>query len=379
MKVVFTGGGTAGHIFPGIAVIEQLEKISTQSNRQIQPVWIGSKKESDREIVETSNVPFYSIPAGKLRRYFSLRNVSDLFKIFAGFVKSIHLLRKLKPDMLFSKGGFVAVPPCMAARMLRIPVFIHECDFSPGLATRLTAKHAKKIFVSYADTIQMFAPGLRDRCVVTGNPVRERFYTANAENGKVFLSATGTEKRIMLVIGGSSGAKQINDLIFDNAEFLCKNFFVIHQLGAANIDRGEKIKNKLHTIDPQLAESYKPFDFIGKQMPDVLAASDLVISRAGANSVWEIICEAKPSILIPLSTGSSRGDQIENAKYFEKLGCTKVLLNEQVTSENFLATIKMLIENASELQAMSQAAKQISQAPAAEQIAFELYSYIQKE
>lgn len=353
MKIVFTGGGTAGHIFPGLAVAEEIKKITTDAEL----VWIGSKNENEKKLVSEYGLDFFSIPTGKLRRYFSLENVLDVFKVIAGIFKSVILLLKIKPDLVFSKGGYVSVPPCIAASILRIPIIIHESDFSPGLTTKITAKFATIICVSYSETIKMFSKELQKKCFYTGNPVRESFYKASSEDGRKFLGAS--DKKILLVLGGSLGATQINDLIFETITTLCKNFFVVHQLGIKNFNESEKIKKRLLDNDPTLLKNYKPFEFIQKEMPDVLAASDIVVSRAGANSLWEIISQRKPSILIPLSKGSSRGDQIENANFFKDADCAEVLLDDDVNGENFLRIIDLIFTDEEKLVKMSIAAQKI--------------------
>jgi len=377
MKIIFTGGGTAGHIFPGLAVIEQLQKMQTDGSK-IEFGWIGANKANERSIVETRGVPFYHIPTGKLRRYFSLRNAIDFFKVIGGIIKSIWLLLKLKPDMIFSKGGFVAVPPCVAAKFLRIPVVIHESDFSPGLTTKITSKFAAKIFVSYRDTITMFSANLQSRCIYAGNSVREIFYTASAEEGKRILNfkvdAENANKKILLVIGGSLGAKQINDLVQKNIVALCENFFVVHQLGAVNFSQHAEIETALEQKAPKLYACYKAFDFIGAEMPYILAAADIVVSRAGANSLWEIISRNKPCVLIPLSTGSSRGDQAENAAFFEKANCAAVLDGENASAENFLKTVLEISNNETKRQEMIAATKNILPEPAAQKIAEAIFN-----
>lgn len=204
--IVFTGGGTGGHIFPGIAVAEVLQKETSVSI-----VWIGSNNNTDSTYVHSAGIPFYGIPAGKLRRYFSFKNLIDIFKVLGGFFASIILLLRFKPDFVFSKGGFVSVPPCAAAWCLRIPVITHECDVSPGLATKINSRFAAKIFVSYQKTAAFFPAKLQKKIVYTGNPVRLRFYTADKAAGKTFIGYSGN-KPIIFVQGGSLGAFQINAL-----------------------------------------------------------------------------------------------------------------------------------------------------------------------
>ncbi|MBR4322134.1 glycosyltransferase, partial [Treponema sp.] len=239
---VFAGGGTGGHIYPGLAVCDELRSLAEKNNQEIKIIWLGNSSGMDKNLVEKSGSVdlFVGIPSGKLRRYFSLKNFSDLFKIFAGLVKSFFVLLRLRPAILFSKGGFVSVPPCVAARFLRIPVFTHECDFTPGLATRLNSKFASKILVSYDETKFFLPKEKRELAVVTGNPVRPVFYNTNPEEGRKFLfserSDYDPEKPLLLVLGGSLGAHQINELVASNLDWLAERFNVVHQCGAKDAD-----------------------------------------------------------------------------------------------------------------------------------------------
>lgn len=347
--IVFTGGGTAGHIFPGIAVADELKSL----NNNFEIYWIGCSKGMDKSIVEksmevegskeSSIKKFYGIPSGKLRRYFSIKNFFDLFNIFFGFVKSFFLLLKIKPGALFSKGGFVSVPPCLAAKLLGIPVYIHECDFTLGLANRINVKSAKTIFVSYEDTKNKMSELNQSKTIVTGNPVRPVFYSSNKENGLKTLGVddhVGEEKKsILLVLGGSLGAKQINNLIYENIEWLCERFIVIHQTGLVNnSDDNEKI------LTEKYKDTYKPFPFIHKDIQDVISCADIVVSRAGANSIWETAVLNKPMILIPLCGAGTRGDQVDNANYFASKECAKVLIGEQASSETLKEALSFMME-----------------------------------
>ncbi|MDY5049022.1 MAG: glycosyltransferase, partial [Treponema porcinum] len=244
ITIVCAGGGTGGHIYPGLAVADAVRTVCAENNRTVHIYWIGNSSGMDKTIVEKnigadgkpSADRFYGIPSGKLRRYFSLKNFFDLFKIFAGFIASFFILLKIKPDVLFSKGGFVSVPPCFSARILRIPVYTHECDFTPGLATRINAKSAKKILVSYKETAGFLGVSSAQKCIVTGNPVRPVFYSASAERGRSFLGIEAADKPVLLVLGGSLGARQINYLVKENIEWLCRRFIVVHQTGTKNAD-----------------------------------------------------------------------------------------------------------------------------------------------
>lgn len=348
-RIVFTGGGTGGHIFPGIAVAEVL-----QQERRVSIAWIGSKNGSDQTYVRSAGIPFYGIPAGKLRRYFSLQNLADVFKIIAGFFASVIILLRLKPDCLFSKGGFVSVPPCAAARLLKIPVITHECDFSPGLATKINTRFAANIFVSYAKTVSFFPEALQKKITVTGNPVRMQFYAADPEVGKAFIGYAG-DKPILFVQGGSLGALQINLLIEQTITFLTEHFFVVHQTGAQHRRQGEEISARLVREHPELSSRYRCFPFITEQMSNVLAASTLVVSRAGANTIWEAAAAGKPLILIPLEKGSSRGDQVENAAFFAEQGAAVVLSSREAVPDVLSEKLTQLLEHPEQLSAMAQA------------------------
>lgn len=345
--IVFTGGGTGGHIYPGLAVVDELkEKINSTkidgTSLDVNIVWIGSSKGMDKNLVEKSGSvdKFIGIPCGKLRRYFSFQNFIDLFKIAAGFICVFFHLAKLKPLVVFSKGGFVSVPSCYAAKLLKIPVFTHECDFSTGLATRLNLKVAEKLLVSYEETKTKLPVAIQEKTIVTGNPVRPIFYTADKNKGIEFVLSSKNEtskqitKPILLVLGGSLGAKQINLLVWNNLENLCKNYIVIHQTGKKQ-DYFMEVSNK----------DYYPFEFIYSQMADVMACADVILSRSGANSLWESVVQYKPMVLIPLSVAGSRGDQVENAKFFEEKGCAINLSSNSLSDEEFMqALIELLSE-----------------------------------
>lgn len=340
--VVFTGGGTGGHIYPGLAIIEELKLL----DKDLKFVWIGSNNGRDKTIVEKSKVvdKFYSIPCGKLRRYVSFKNVIDVFKIIAGVITAFFLLIKLKPVFLFSKGGFVSVPPCFAAKLLGITVYTHECDFSPGLATKINKNFATKILVSYEETKKFFSQAFEKKIHVTGNPVRPVFFNANSKNGKNFLNIDSLSEKtknlnILLVIGGSLGSRQINELVWKNLDFLCKNFIVVHQCGLADEQTAFKYKSDCNY------ENYLVYPFIYEQMADVMACSDVVLSRAGANFLWECAACGKPMVLIPLSTSGSRGDQLENANFFASKGAAVVLSGDKVNNESLITELTRLLDS----------------------------------
>ncbi len=344
--VVFTGGGTGGHIYPGLAVADCLRMIIKKNDKKMKICWIGSSNGMDQNIVEKSlsvnGTPiidrFYSIPSGKFRRYFSFRNLIDIFKVFSGCIVSFFLILKLKPVLVFSKGGFVSVPPCFAAHILKIPVYTHECDFTPGLATFINSYSASKIFISYSET-KNYLLKYKKKLVLTGNPVRPVFYTADRSKGLAFLKLKESDnKPVLLIQGGSLGASQINTLILDSLCELCKDYIVVHQTGQKKAGCVENNKIQ-HYSD---SGEYKSYPFIYKEMPDVMAAADVVISRAGANSLWECSTLGKPLILIPLCGSGTRGDQVENAEYFEKQGAAIVLSGEKLNKQELIASLKKM-------------------------------------
>ena len=337
MRIVFAGGGTGGHIYPGIAVADALALEAKEAGIALEIFWIGNKAGMDKTIVESQLVSkgknitaFFGIPCGKLRRYFSLQNVVDAFKIIGGFFASVRILKKLKPDCLFSKGGFVSVPPCKAAKLLHIPYYTHECDFTPGLATKLNSSGAHAILLSYEDTKRFFSASLSSRCIVTGNPVRPVFYQKASISAADFLGIPQNHtKPALLVMGGSLGAKQINDLVVQNLSWLKERFIVVHQMGRAFAKENDWLFEQ-----PAKDDSYRPFDFIYEEMPSVIQFSDVVLSRAGANSLWECAVCARPMLLIPLSGSGTRGDQVDNAEYFAKQNAALVLSGSDVTDKN---------------------------------------------
>ena len=342
--IVFAGGGTGGHIFPGLAIVDELLKLPGERS----VVWIGSSSGMDRSIVEGHGVRFIGISTGKLRRYFSWKNFTDLFRIAGGFFASMGILMRLKPAIVFSKGGFVSVPACLAARILKIPVITHECDFSPGLATRINARVASDVFVSYEETARAFPERMRQRVTVTGNPVRPVFYSASAERGRAFLGCSDSALPILLVLGGSLGARQVNEMVLGSLESLCANFVVVHQTGEQNRDQAAS------DVSPTVKERYKPYAFIREEMADVLAAAALVVARSGANTVWECAAAGKPMILVPLEKGSSRGDQVENARYFVSHGAAIMLTGSEATSERLAETVLGLVAHEGVMKDMAQ-------------------------
>ncbi len=376
--IVFTGGGTGGHIYPGLAVADEIKALAKKDNQQITINWIGCSKGMDGQLVKKATGPdgkptadaFYGIPSGKLRRYFSWQNFTDLFRITGGYFAARRILKKLRPAILFSKGGFVSVPPVLAAKHLGIPVFTHECDFTLGLANRLNFKSAKTMFVSYEETKNRLSQAEQERVAVTGNPVRPVIYNADAQKGREFLEIT-SERPMLLVLGGSSGAKQINELVQANLDWLCERFTVVHQTGLLNADNNTELELK-----QKYNGSYKPYPFIYEQMPDVIAAADVILSRAGANSIWEAAVLAKPMVLIPLCGSGTRGDQVDNARFFESFNAADVLVGQDATAENLKSSLEKMLEPSVRSEYSSNVRKLTGDVKPAEKIAEILYNQL---
>ena len=322
--IILTGGGTAGHVTPNIALIPGLQELGYSIS------YIGSHDGIEKKLIEDLNIPYYGISSGKLRRYFNPKNFSDPFRVLKGIGEAKKILKELKPDIIFSKGGFVAVPVVMAAKRLKIPVIIHESDMSPGLANKLCIPSAAKVCCNFPETLEHLP---KDKAVVTGTPIRQELMSGNKLAALQFCNFTAN-KPVIMVIGGSLGSVAVNDAVRGILPELLKEFQVVHLCG----------KDKL---DPSLnnLEGYVQFEYIKKELADLFAMADLVISRAGANAICEISALAKPNLLIPLSSKASRGDQILNARSFERQGYSVVLEEEELNNESLLAAIRQLYSN----------------------------------
>ncbi len=332
--IVLTGGGTAGHVTPNIALIPRLQELGYQIS------YIGSYDGIEKKLIEDLKIPYYGISSGKLRRYFDPKNFTDPFRVLKGFSEASKLLKQLNPDIVFSKGGFVSVPVVIAAKRRKIPAIIHESDMTPGLANKLCIPAASKVCCNFPETVDCLPA---DKAVLTGTPIRQELLSGNKLQALKFCNFT-SGKPVILVIGGSLGSVAVNNAVRGILPELLKEFQVIHLCG----------KDKL---DPSLegTEGYVQFEYIKKELPDLFALADLVISRAGANAICEISALAKPNLLIPLSANASRGDQILNARSFEKQGYSIVLEEEELTPEKFLETVRELYQNRQNyIDAMSQ-------------------------
>ena len=322
--IVLTGGGTAGHVTPNIALIPRLKELGYEIS------YIGSYDGIEKKLIEEMNIPYYGISSGKLRRYFDLKNFSDPFRVLKGFSQARKILKELKPDVVFSKGGFVTVPVVIAAKRLKIPALIHESDMTPGLANKLCLSSASKICCNFPETLKSLPEG---KAVLTGSPIRQELLSGNKIAAMDMCHFT-SDKPVILVIGGSLGAVAVNNAVREALPELLKDFQIIHLCGKGKMD--ESLKD---------VEGYCQFEYIKNELRNLFALADIVISRAGANAICELLALHKPNLLIPLSANASRGDQILNARSFERQGFSLVLEEEQLTKETLLNAVKTLYEN----------------------------------
>ncbi len=323
-KIVLTGGGTAGHVTPNLALLPYLKEKGCTIN------YIGSYEGIEKGLIETAGIPYHGISSGKLRRYFDLKNFSDPLKVMKGFFEARKLLKKLKPDIVFSKGGFVSVPVVLAAKTRRIPCIIHESDITPGLANRICIPMAKKVCANFPETMK-YLP--EEKAVLTGTPIREELFQGNKIVGLDFCGFTAN-KPVIMIVGGSTGAMALNEAVRNLLPTLLRDYQIVHLCGKGKMaEEHENVKG------------YRQFEYVSKEMKDLFAAADLVISRAGANSICELLALRKPHILIPLSAAASRGDQILNAESFENQGFSYVLQEEDLTNDTLLRAIRSVMEH----------------------------------
>ena len=322
-KIVLTGGGTAGHVTPNIALVPKLK----ESGFEIK--YIGTYNGMEKQLVEDAGLDYIGISSGKLRRYFSWKNFSDPFRVLKGYFEAKKFMKKYKPDIVFSKGGFVTVPVVYAASKYKIPVIIHESDMTPGLANKLAIKKSTKVCHNFPET----AAYLGSKAVHTGSPIRKELFEGNKITA-LDMCGFSANKPVIMVTGGSLGAENVNKLVRKALPELLKNFQVAHLCGKGKVD--ESLKDM---------EGYAQFEYISDEMKDFFAMADIIVSRAGSNSICEIAALNKPSVLIPLSANASRGDQILNAKSFEKQGFCEVIDEDTMTTDVLLDTIKNVYDN----------------------------------
>lgn len=322
-KIVLTGGGTAGHVTPNIALLPFLEKEGFEVS------YIGSYEGIEKRLIEDFHLPYYGISTGRFRRYFDLKNFSDPLRVMKGYTQARTILKEIKPDVVFSKGGFVSVPVVRAASSLKIPCIIHESDMTPGLANKLCIPAADKVCCNFPETLQNISS---EKAVLTGSPIRQELTKGN-KLAALNLCGFTANKPVIMVIGGSQGAASVNVMVREALPKLLKDFQVVHICGK------DKVDNLMLTIP-----GYKQFEYLKGELKDVFAMADLVVSRAGANAICELLALKKPNLLIPLQVGS-RGDQILNARSFEEQGFSIVLREDYLDCDILVEKIHELYAN----------------------------------
>lgn len=311
-KIVLTGGGTAGHVTPNIALLPYLKKSGYEIS------YIGSYDGIEKKLITDFDIPYYGIATGKFRRYLDIKNLTDPFRVIKGLAQARKYLKKIKPDVIFSKGGFVSVPVVRAAAFLHIPCIIHESDMTPGLANKLCIPVAEKVCCNFPETLSLLP---KEKAVLTGSPIRDELAKGDKLSALDLCHFTAN-KPVIMVIGGSLGAASINKAVREALPKLLNDFQIVHICGK------DKIDNMLLHV-----EGYIQFEYVKSELKDLFAMADIVISRAGANSICELLALKKPNLLIPLSAASSRGDQILNAKSFESQGFSMVIDDDYLSAD----------------------------------------------
>ena len=333
-KIILTGGGTAGHVTPNIALLPRLKE------EGFEILYVGSYDGIERKLIQKEGIPYRGISSGKLRRYFDLKNFTDPFRVLKGFAEAASIIKEFQPDVVFSKGGYVSVPVVRAAGMKHIPVVIHESDMTPGLANKLSYGAASKICCNFPETYSLLP---EDKAVLTGSPIRAELLSGDREKARELTGFT-PDKPVLLVIGGSLDSRAVNEAVRRDLPLLLEEFSVLHLCGKGNLD-----ESLMGTKD------YLQFEYVSEELKDYFALADIMVSRAGANSICEILALRKPNVLIPLSAKASRGDQILNAQSFEKQGYSLVLEEENMNDQSLMdAAHKVWSEKDSYISAMEQ-------------------------
>ena len=339
-KIVLTGGGTAGHVTPNIALLPALKEAGYEI------AYIGSYNGIEKQLISDYGIPYTGIATGKFRRYFDLKNLTDPFRVGKGFTEAKKYLKQFKPDVVFSKGGFVSVPVVRAAASLGIPCIIHESDMTPGLANKLCFRVSEKICCNFPETVSMLPAA---KAVLTGTPIRAELFTGDASKGRKFCGFKD-DKPVLMVTGGSLGAVAVNEAVREALPLLLEKYNVVHLCGKKKLD--DSFLDK---------KGYKQFEYVKDEMKDLFAMADVVISRAGANAICELLALKKPNILIPLPSKSSRGDQLLNAKSFESAGYSVVIEQEKLNPQLLLKAVNKVYDKREKyIASMSSAVQQDS-------------------
>ena len=372
MKILFTGGGTGGHILPIIAVSREIKRIYIKKDLQL--FYIGPKDELGEILLSQEGIKIKRILAGKIRRYLGgfaiIQNLIDLlFKTPIGILQAFFYIFFLAPDLIFSKGGYGSLPAVISGWLLRVPIFLHESDIVPGLANRILSKFSLEIFVSFPKT-EYFSP---KKMILVGNPIRREILEGEIEKAKNLFKLTG-EKPVILILGGSQGAQRINDMLLQILPEFLANFEMIHQCGEKNLKEVRAEVNIM--IGEELKKYYHLFSFLKEEeLRQAFRAANIIISRAGSGGIFEISALGKPAILIPLPE-AAQNHQIKNAYSYAERGAALVIEEANLTPHFFLEKLKFLISQSKEIEKMSKAAKEFSKPQAAKIIAAYIIEYL---
>jgi len=368
MKILFTGGGTGGHVFPIVSIAREIRRIYTKKDLEF--YYIGPKDEFGLILLSQESFIIKTIMSGKIRRYFSFKNIVDIFfKIPFGILQSFYLILRMRPQIIFSKGGSGSISVTICAMILRIPVFLHESDIVPGLSNRISSKWARKVFISFPKT-EYFDP---QKTILTGNPIRKELLEGDDKRAEELFDLT-LQKPIILFLGGSQGAQAINDFVLLILNNLLKDFEVIHVCGRENI-KETKAEAQV-VIDKSFEKYYHPIGFLDEEkLKHAYKVADFIISRSGSGSIFEIAALGKPSILIPLP-GAASNHQFKNAYFYAQTGATLVIEQDNLSDDFFLEKIHLLFLRPEKLEEMKTAALRFAKPLAAKSIAREILEYL---
>ncbi|MCG5102049.1 undecaprenyldiphospho-muramoylpentapeptide beta-N-acetylglucosaminyltransferase [Oceanobacillus alkalisoli] len=328
-RILFTGGGTAGHVIVNLALIPVYQQAGWEID------YIGSYEGIERDLIEPlGGVTYHPISTGKLRRYMSIENFKDPFKVLKGTMQAYRIIGNRKPSVIFSKGGFVSVPVVIAAKLRGVPAVIHESDYTPGLANKLSIPFAKKVLATFEETLEFLPEQKRE---YVGAVIREELFTGERDKGLKFTGLKG-EKPVLLIMGGSGGSEMINEAVRTNIQKLLQQFEIIHICGQGKVD------TSLNSL------GYAQFEYVHGELKDIFAATDFVLSRAGSNAIFEFLALRIPMLLVPLSLEASRGDQIVNARSFKEKGFARVLQEAEVTADKLTEELLQLVKTAPVIQ-----------------------------
>ncbi len=368
IRIGLLGGGTGGHIYPLIAVAEKLRRWESSLGSEITIRYFGDAGDYRGEL-EQAGIQFSGIVSSKWRRYFSLKNFLDIAKAAFGFLQALWKIYWFMPDVVFMKGGPGSLVIAYVCRFYAIPLIVHESDTVPGLSNRLAGKFAKIVEIAFKEAAAFFPSG-KSRLV--GIPIREAIFLGETTRARSMLGLTEDGLPVLLMMGGSQGAEKINAFILDNLEILLDRFRIIHQVGRNNYDSYmSEYSFAAKNISEEKKKNYRPSAFLGKELPEAMAAADLIVSRAGGTTIFEIAARAKPSVLIPLAL-AAHDHQRENAYAYAKPGACLVIEEENLLVGLFISELEQLLHNPSKLKSMSEAAKNFYLPGAAESIAEDL-------